>query len=127
MQGHAAESEAGAQEGQLGAEVGKPPHFRETRAGTKAPREVATIDMRDLDVFRENCYWNPPAVSSKGMMRRNDHRHPNCQQCFVTELRGRQRPGSYNADSASPFEHRLDHGTRLNVESEQRRRKFLLE
>jgi len=78
-------------------------------------------------VFGENGHGNPPAASCKRVLWRDDHGYPDCQQRFVGELRRRHRPGSHHADTAAPFEHRLDHGARFDVEPQQRGRKFLLE
>jgi hypothetical protein len=126
MRGHDAKPKACAQKRKLGAEVGKAPDSRDLETESGVSRDIGRIDVHKLNVFGEDRHRNPPAVRCKRVLWRNDHGQPNRQQRFVSELRWRQRLRSHDADRAASIEHGLDYGTRLDVESEQRGRKFLL-
>ena len=54
MPWHRAEPEARAQEGKLGAEVGKAPDPRDLKTKFVAFRDIGKIDMRDPNVFRKS-------------------------------------------------------------------------
>src|SRR5580693_7034618 len=61
MQGHGSETQARAQESQLGAEVREPPNFWILREGRhERARQIVRINMRDLDVFGEDSGRYPP-------------------------------------------------------------------
>src|SRR5579862_6408349 len=66
-------------------------------------------------------------MSCEWMLCSDDRACTDREQRFMSELRRCQRPRSHDSNGAAPVEYRFDNGTRLYVESKQRRRKFLLE
>ncbi len=83
--------------------------------------------MYELDVVGEHGHWNRCAVGGERVLRRDENGARHRPQPFARELRGRGPQGRYDAECAAAVEHRLDHGTRLDIEPQQGCGEFLLE